>query len=97
MLWALGCGGDPSDGGRPVELTTTEDALLRALSVKARRVVTHDALLRRVWAWLEDASVQVVRNFVKKLRRKLGDDPAQPAFIHTVRGVGYKMPKPGEA
>ena len=79
LLWALGCCGDPSDGGRPVEFTTTEDELLRALSVKARRVVTHDALLRRVWARLEDASVQVVRNFVKKLRRKLGYYPAYPA------------------
>ena len=45
----------------------------------------------------EDASVQAVRNFVRKLRRKLGDDPAQPAFIHNVRGVGYRMSKPGEA
>ena len=82
--------------GRPVELTATEYELLRALSVNAGRVVTHEALLRRVWSRREDASVQAVRNFVKKLRRKLGDDPAGPAFIHNVRGVGYTMPKPGE-
>ena len=50
-----------------------------------------------VWGRREDAGVQAVRNFVKKLRRKLGDDPAQPAFIHNVRGVSYRMPKPGEA
>ncbi len=65
----------------------------RARSVNAGRVVTRDALLRRVWSRREDATVQAVRNFVKKLHRKLGDDPAQPAFIHNVRGVGYKMPK----
>ncbi len=85
-----------SVGGRPVELTATEYELLRALSVNAGRVVTHDALLRRVWSRREDASVQAVRNFVKKLRRKLGDDPAQPSYIHNVRGVGYTMPKPGD-
>ena len=45
----------------------------------------------------EDVSVQAVRNFVKKLRRKIGNDPAQPSYIHNVRGVGYTMPKPGEA
>ena len=70
---------------------------VRAGSVNAGRVVTRDALLRRVWSRREDATVQAVRNFVKKLRWKLGDDPAQPAFIHNVRGVGYRMPKPGEA
>ena len=70
---------------------------VRAGSVNAGRVVTRDALLRRVWSRREDATVQAVRNFVKKLRRKLGDDTAQPAFIHNVRGVGYRMPKPGEA
>ena len=85
-----------SVGGRPVELTATEYELLRALSVNAGRVVTHDALLRRMWSRREDASVQAVRNFVKKLRRKLGDDPAQPTFIHNVRGVGNTMPKHGE-
>jgi len=36
-----------------------------------------------------------VRTFVKKLRHKLGDDAAGPAYILTVRGVGYRMPEPG--
>ena len=86
-----------SIGGRPVELTATEYELLRVLSLNAGRVTSFDSLLRKVWARREDADVQSVRNFVKKLRRKLGDDPASPAWIRNVRGVGYKMPKPGEA
>ena len=86
-----------SIGGRPVELTATEYELLRVLSLNAGRVTSFDSLLRKVWARREDADVQSVRNFVKKLRRKLGDDPASPAWILNVRGVGYKMPKPGEA
>ena len=84
-------------GGRPVELTATEYELLRTLSVNAGRVMTTDALLRTVWARREDAGVQSVRNFVKKLRRKLGDDAASSSFILNVRGVGYRMPAPGEA
>ena len=86
-----------SIGGRPVELTATEYELLRTLSVNAGRVTSFDSLLRKVWARREDADVQSVRNFVKKLRRKLGDDPASPAWIRNVRGVGYSMPKPDEA
>ena len=65
--------------------------------MNAGRTTSFDALLRRVWARREDAGAQAVRNFVKKLRRKIGGEPASPAFIHNVRGVGYKMPKPGEA
>ena len=38
----------------------------------------------------------VLREVIKKLRRKLGDDPAEPAWIFNVRGVGYRMPRPGE-
>ena len=79
------------------EMTATGYELLRALPANAGRVVSFDALLRRVRARREDAGVQAARNFVKKLRRKLGGDPARPAFIHNVRGVGYRMPKPGEA
>lgn len=37
-----------------------------------------------------------IRTFVKQLRRKLGDDPKQPAYILNARGVGYRVPKPEE-
>ena len=83
--------------GRAVALTPTEYGLLRALSLNAGRVTTYDALLRQVWGDREDADVAAVRNFVKKLRAKLGDDPAAPAWIVNVRGRGYRMPGPGAA
>ena len=38
----------------------------------------------------------MVRAFVKQLRAKLGDDAADPAWIFNVRGVGYRMPRPGQ-
>ena len=84
-----------SVAGRDVPLTATEYELLRMLSVSAGRVVTYDSLLRQVWDQRESDDPQRVRTFVKKLRSKLGDDAARPAYIRTERGVGYRMPRPG--
>ena len=81
--------------GRPVELTATEYELLRVLSVNAGRVSTYKALLRQVWG-LGGGDAQRVRAIMKKLRRKLGDSPARPAYVFNERGVGYRMQKPGE-
>ena len=80
--------------GAEVELTTTEYELLRVLSLSAGRVVTYDALLRQVWKGGEAGNVDMVRNFVKKLRAKLGEDARSPAWIFNVRGVGYRMARP---
>ena len=77
--------------GRPVELTATEFALLRALSLNAGRVLTYDALQRQVWGNRETADTDLVRVFIQKLRRKLGDDPKAPVYIFNHRGVGYRM------
>ena len=85
-----------SVAGRPVTLTLTEYDLLRALSLNAGRVTTYESLLRRVWGKCDTDDVQRVRNFVKKLRRKLGDDAARPVWIHNERGVGYRMARPVE-
>ena len=78
--------------GRPVRLTATEYDLLRVLSLNAGRVSTYDTLLRQVWGRREANHTELVRSFVKKLRRRLGDDAANPAYILTERGVGYRMP-----
>ena len=83
-----------SVAGRAVALTLTEYELLRVFSLNAGRVVAYESLLRRVWRERNTASVQHVRNFVKNLRRKLGDDAAKPAYILNERGVGYRMAKP---
>ena len=60
------------------------------------RPVTYETLLRLAWGERDGAGVQRVRNFVKKLRAKLGDDAVRPAWILNERGVGYRMPEPGE-
>ena len=86
-----------SVAGRAVELTPTEYELLRALSLNAGRVTTYRSLLAQVWNERNNGSWKVVRAFVKQLRGKLGDSAARPAWIFNVRGVGYRMPRPGEA
>ena len=86
-----------SVAGQAVELTPTEYELLRALSLNAGRVTTYEALLNRIWSERKSGGWRVVRAFVKQLRAKLGDDAADPSWIFNVRGVGYRMPRPGEA
>ena len=86
-----------SVGGRPVELTATEFALLRALSLDAGNVVTTRSLLRQVWRRRGGGDSVRVRTYVKRLRRKLGDDAENPTYIFNKRGVGYRMAGPDRA
>lgn len=78
--------------GREVRLTKVEFRLLQALLEAPERVYSRDSLLNRIYAHHEAAVVdRAIDVHVGKLREKLGDDPAQPRFIVTVRGVGYKL------
>ena len=77
--------------GRPVELTATEYAVLYEFSVNAPRVLTHNVLLQRVWGPERVGEPWLVRDLVKRLRRKLGDDAQNPAYIFTEPRVGYRM------
>ena len=81
--------------GRPVRLTATEYKLLFELSVNAGRVLTHDQLLGRVWGRDYSGDSRLLRSFVKKLRRKLGDNAKSPTCIVTEPRVGYRMAKSG--
>ena len=83
-----------SVAGRIVELTATEYELLRVLSLGRERVSTYDSLLRQVWGGRGDGGMKLVRAFITKLRRKLGDDANAPAYICNERGVGYRMAIP---
>ena len=80
-------------GGQPVELTTTEFDILRALVSSAGRVIPRERLmeLARGEEWAAyDRGVDV---HISHLRKKLGDDPRQPRLIKTVRGIGYLVPR----
>jgi DNA-binding response OmpR family regulator len=77
--------------GEPVELTRTEFDLLAAMSARPKLAFTRRQLIAAVWGetWVGDEHLVDVH--IGHLRRKLGDDPAAPRFIRTVRGVGYRM------
>ena len=82
--------------GAEVDLTATEYELLSLLSINAGRVVHFDTILRRIWEGREGADTSLVRMFVGTLRAKLGDSAENPTWIFNLRGVGYRMPQPGE-
>ncbi len=79
--------------GQPVELTPTEYSLLYELSVNAGKILTHDALLHRIWGPEKVGEPWLVRDVVKRLRRKLGDGAESPRYILTEPRVGYRMAK----
>ena len=74
-----------------MELTATEYAVLYELSVHAPRVLSQSVLLQRVWGPERVGQGWLVRDVVKRLRRKLGDPAADPRYILTEPRVGYKM------
>ena len=67
--------------------------MLYELSVHAGRVLTHDVLLHRVWGPERTGEPWQVREVVKRLRRKLGDDAQDPIYIFTEPRVGYRLAK----
>lgn len=76
--------------GKEIELSKTEQKLLRILVENRGSILTRDMLIDRVWS---DASYFVNENAlsvtIRRLRNKLEDDPSQPIYIQTVYGMGY--------
>lgn len=79
-------------GGKPVELAPREFALLHELMLQAGRVLSKEQLEERIYAWGGEVGSNAVEVHIHHLRRKLAPDA-----IRTVRGVGYLMPKSGNA
>lgn len=78
--------------GEPVFLTPTEFRLLRYLVENPRRPLSRATLIEAVWGYASDiGSDRTVDVHVRHLREKLEDDPANPHWIVTVRGAGYKF------
>jgi DNA-binding response OmpR family regulator len=77
--------------GEEVMLTMREFDLLAFFAANPGRVFSRDQLIEAVWGepWFDDTSTVTVH--VRRLRAKLGDDPAEPRFIETVWGVGYRF------
>ena len=79
--------------GERVALPLKEFELLEILLANAGRVLTRDVLIDRVWGPNYYGDTKTLDVHVKRLRAKVEDDPASPARIVTVRGVGYRYEK----
>jgi DNA-binding response OmpR family regulator len=80
--------------GAEVDLTRKEFDLLARLARDLGEVVTREDLMSDVWDVNWFGSTKTLDVHVAWLRGKLGDDPADPRFIHTVRGVGFRLAAP---
>jgi two-component system response regulator MprA len=77
-------------GGRPIELTRTEFALLELFLRNPDRPLPRDVIMDRVWGWDSEPTSNSLEVFVGYLRRKTEAD-GEPRLIHTVRGLGYVL------
>ncbi len=82
--------------GKMVRLTLMESDLLRYLVANQGRIISRKELLEQVWRVHEDTDTRAIDNFMVRLRRYLEDNPAEPVFLETIRGVGYRF-QPGES
>jgi len=77
--------------GVELDLTMREFDLLAYLAARPGRVFTRDQLMEAVWDYPFFTDTSTVTVHVRRLRSKLGEDPAEPRFIETVWGVGYRF------
>ena len=78
--------------GNEVELTPKEFDLLAFLAAAPDQVFTREELLEHVWGSTQDwQDPATVTEHVRRLRLKLESDPANPRWLHTVRGIGYRF------
>jgi two-component system response regulator RegX3 len=83
--------------GDALELSRKEFELLHLLMRHAGAVVTRERLIDEVWDPNWFGSTKTLDVHVSGIRRKLGDDPSEPRYVHTVRGVGFRFSTPEEA
>ncbi len=82
--------------GQRVRLTLMEAEFLRYLFEHPFRIIPRTELLEQVWRVREDTDTRAIDNFVVRLRRYIEDEPANPVYLKTVRGVGYRFLPAGE-
>jgi two-component system response regulator RegX3 len=85
---------EATQAGQPVELARKEFDLLELLMREAGSVVTRERLIEEVWDTNWFGSTKTLDVHVAAVRRKLGDDPSSPRYLHTVRGVGFRFASP---
>ncbi|MCT1617199.1 response regulator [Kocuria indica] len=77
--------------GEPVALTRIEFDLLLCLAARPQLVLSRRQLVEMVWDTHWTGDEHLVDVHIGRIRKKLGDEAASPRFIHTIRGIGYRM------
>lgn len=78
-------------GGEAIHLTPTEFRLLLLLAKNSGRPVSHHEILTTVWGEKHEGNLNLLKVYVRQLRRKIEYDPDRPQFLLTKRGVGYQL------
>ncbi len=78
-------------GGKPLSLSPKQFGVLRYLATCAGDVVTRDELLDEVWGYEKFPTTRTVDNHIAQLRSKIEENPADPRYLLTVHGIGYKL------
>lgn len=76
---------------REVHLTPIEYKILLLLIANRGKVLTHNYIIKEIWGYAEDIDAGNLRVFMATLRRKIEEDPANPEYILTEIGVGYRF------
>ncbi len=84
-------------GGKEIELTTKEYALLEYLIRNKNRIVSRSNILQHVWRHSFDPESNIIDVYIKRLREKIEYDPSQPQLIQSIRGVGYRIRETDES
>ena len=77
--------------GEVIHLTPTEFKLLSVLAAQGGKVVTHSQIMKEVWGRHHEDDTHYLRIYMRQLRHKLEKDPAEPRFLLTEPGVGYRL------
>jgi two-component system KDP operon response regulator KdpE len=79
--------------GDTKKLSPTEARLLQLLYTNAGRILPNELILDRIWPDAE-GEMSYLWEYIRRLREKLGDDPANPRYIQSERGIGYRFVRP---
>ncbi len=82
--------------GAPVHLTPVEYKIVSYLAKNSGKVMTYSAVMSNVWGPYAESDNKILRVNMANIRRKLEKNPAQPVYIHTELGVGYRMAEDGQ-
>ena len=77
--------------GEQIHLTQVEYQLLSLLAVNSGRVLTYNSIMNTIWGPYMDGSNQILRVNMANIRRKIEKNPAQPQYVFTEIGIGYRM------